>query len=111
MASLALEEGETEPVFEQFDLIAHRGLGHAQGLTRAGEIAQTRRSLEDADRVNRRKVGAHSHKSALSKAIENALVKERSSGYVFAVFMTEAAMTLVEFMIGHSPAPHHRRPA
>ena len=61
MACLALEQGKSEPGFEQFDLIAHRRLGHAEGFTGAGEIAQTGRGFEDADGVDRWKLGRSIH--------------------------------------------------
>ncbi|GLK53144.1 hypothetical protein GCM10017621_26520 [Maricaulis virginensis] len=75
MPRLALEQGKAEPVFQQLDLIADRGLGHAKGFAGPGEIPQPGGGLEHADGVNGREGTSISHKRSLSKTLEIALVK------------------------------------
>jgi len=53
-ASLALEQGQAEPLLQQLDLIAHRRLRHAELGGGAGEAAMARRRLEGPDRTERR---------------------------------------------------------
>jgi len=52
--SLTLEQRQTEALLQQLDLVAHRGLRHAEFDGGAGEAAMARRRLEGADRTERR---------------------------------------------------------
>lgn len=51
---LAREKQFAEHLLEQFDLVTHGGLGHAQFPSRAGEAAETADRLEDAQRIERK---------------------------------------------------------